>query len=200
MKKAIRTLTITMTYAAVAAGFSGCATTAQSIDNVDQLAQAADVKAEKVVIGKFRLLRNGKEVEFGDSIFANSARLHMLQQSGDEEIIGRVGRDGEFAWALAPGNYTLSSIAFKHRGETIEPVTNFVFTVADDRKASYVGTITLETTFSSGYYGASGVVERFYVSDDCAAECGRMLEELGMHDAVAATSLLRWQPQVASTN
>ena len=198
MPKSIRTLTNSITYVALAALFSGCAMTAQSIDHADQLAQTPDVAPEKVVFGKFRLVRNGQEVRFGDSIFANSAKLHLYQDGADQEIIGKVGRDGEFAWALEPGDYTLSSIAFKHRGETIEPATNFAFTVSADRDASYVGTITLEATFSSGYYGTNGVIERFYISDDCAAECGKMLNSLGMADTIAASSLLHWETQVAS--
>lgn len=199
MTKIIRTLAQTVTYVAVAAVFSGCAVTVQSIDHADQLAQAADVTAEKVVFGKFRLVRNGEEVEFGDSVFANSAKLHMYQDGTDQEIVGKVGRDGEFAWALEPGDYTLSSIAFKHRGETIEPATNFAFTVSADHDASYVGTITLEATFNSGYYGTSGVIERFYIKDDCAADCDKMLGELGMATTATASSLLHWETQVAST-
>jgi len=196
--KVIRSLVNAITCVAVAALFSGCAMTAQNVDHMDDLAQATDSGAEKVVIGKFRLVRNGQQVEFGDGIFANSAKLHLYQDGADQEIIGKVGRDGEFAWALEPGDYTLSSIAFKHRGETIEPATNFAFTVSADRDASYVGTITLEATFSSGYYGTSGVIERFYISDDCAADCGKMLNSLGMADTIAASSLLQWETQVAS--
>lgn len=198
MKRVIRTLANSIAYVAVAALFSGCAMTAQSIDHVDELAQATDNSAEKVVFGKFRLLRNGEEVEFGESIFANSAKLHMYQDGVDQEIVGKVGRDGEFAWVLEPGDYTLSSIAFKHRGETIEPATNFAFAVSANHDASYVGTITLETSFSSGYYGTSGVIERFFIRDDCAAECSKMLSNLGMAGTVAATSLLHWETQVAS--
>ena len=199
MDKVIRTLANTITYVAAAALFSGCAVTAQSIDHADQLAQTSDAKVEKVVIGKFRLLRNGEEVEFGDGIFANSAKLHIYKDGASQEIVGKVGRDGEFAWALEPGDYTLSSIAFKHRGETIEPSTNFSFAVSANHDASYVGTITLETTFNSGYYGTSGVIERFYITDDCSTDCSNMLGSLGMADAVAASSLLHWETQVAST-
>ena len=72
---------------------------------------------------------------------------------------------------MEPSDYKLSSIAFKHRGGT---------------------------TFSSGYYGTSGVIERFFISNDCAAECGKMLGDLGMADTLAATSLLHWETQVAS--
>ena len=198
MKKVIRTLANSITYVAAAALISGCAMTAPSIDHADQLAQTADVTAEKVVLGKFRLVRNGQEVALGEGIFANSAKLHMYLDGADREIVGKVGRDGEFAWALEPGDYTLSSIAFKHRGETIEPATSFAFTVSADRDASYVGTITLETTFSSGYYGTSGVIERFYITDDCATDCSKMLNNLGMADTVAASSLLHWETQVAS--
>ena len=198
MTKVIRTLANSITYVAAAALFSGCAVTAQSIDHADELAQASDATTEKVVIGKFRLVRNGQEVQFGEGIFANSAKLHMYHDGADREIIGKVGRNGEFAWALEPGDYTLSSIAFKHRGETIEPATNFSFTVSANHEASYVGTITLETTLSSGYYGTNGVIERFSISDDCAADCGKMLGELGMADTLTSSSLLRWETQVAS--
>ena len=198
MTNVIQTLTKTTAYLTVMAVFAGCAATVESVDNSAQLGQGSDFTTEKVVFGKFRLVQNGEEVTLGKSIFANSATLRLVKDGAGREIVGKVGNDGEFAWALQPGEYQLSSIAFKHRGETIEPDTSFVFTVSADHDASYVGTITLQATSDSGYHGTNVMVERFTVSNDCEAECGKVLGALGMTEDAATTSLLHWETQVAS--
>ena len=198
MTKVIRNLIKTITYVAVAAVFAGCATTVDSVNESAKIAQSAEVTDKKIVFGKFRLMQNGEEVTLGDSVFANSATLQLYRYETDREIVGKVGKDGDFAWVLEPGQYQLSSIAFKHRGESIEPDTSFAFTVSADHDASYVGTITLEATSDSGYHGTSVMVERFTVSNDCEAECGKVLTALGMTQDAATTSLLHWETQVAS--
>ena len=69
------------------------------------------------------------------------------------------------AWALPAGTYQVESVAFRFQGQTIEPETNFTFTVSPEHDASYLGTITLEASFDAGYMGVHGVVDRFTVSD-----------------------------------
>lgn len=199
MRNVIRNLTIAIAGVVAATSLTGCATTAESIDTAGEMA-AANEAANAVVFGKFRLVRNGEDVEFGDSIFANSAKLYLSEAGSTGEIVGAVGRDGEFAWALQPGEYQVSSIAFKFHGETIEPATNFSFTVSPEYQASYIGTITLETMFDHGYYGVSGTIDRFSVSNDCKSECATRLSRLGLDENSATTSLLHWNQHVASTN
>lgn len=188
MNGAIRNFAVTILAGAL---FAGCAS------NPAPLAGAAD---GATVFGKFRLLRNGEEVIFGNGIFANSAMLNLYEADGERQIVANVGRDGEFSWNLAPGDYRLSSIAFMFHGERVEPQTNFVFSVSAEHAASYVGTVTLESTFQSGYLGPNGAVDRITIVDDCRTDCGSRLARLGLKGENAAVSLPRWQRQVASTN
>ena len=188
MNGAIRNFAVTILAGLLIAG---CGTTRT------QMAGAND---GTIVFGKFRLLRNGEEVSFGDGIFANSAMLNLYEAGSERQIVASVGRDGEFSWNLAPGEYRLSSIAFMFHGERFEPQTNFVFSVSSQHAASYVGTVTLESTFQSGYLGLNGAVDRITIVDDCHSDCASRLARLGLEGETAATSLPRWQRQVASTN
>jgi hypothetical protein len=150
-----------------------------------------------VVFGKFRLLKNGYEMQFGDGIFGNVAVLRLYRADDQEEFTIRVGKGGEFSQRLAPGDYYVMNVSFKYRGETIRPETNFMFNVSGDRSANYLGTLTLEATFGSDYNGTKGSFERFVVADECASVCEHRLAELGLANADVTTSLPEWQTQVA---
>lgn len=177
--------------------FSSSAFASDNKQPGEEASPVAPTDTNVVVFGKFRLLKNGYETKLGEGLFGNIARLRFYRAETQEEMSTRVGKDGEFSIELLPGDYYLMSIAFKHRGETIEPETNFMFNVSADHQANYIGTITLESTFSSGYYGMKGSFDRFIVSDDCAAECASQLASLGLEDAATTTSLPVWQRQVA---
>ena len=150
-----------------------------------------------VVFGEFRLLKNGYETKFGDGVFGNVAALRLYRVDDQEEFTIRVGEDGEFSRRLAPGDYYVMNVSFKYRGETIRPDTNFMFNVSGDSGANYLGTLTLEATFSSGYNGTMGSFDRFLVADECASVCERRLAEFGLNNADVTTSLPEWQTQVA---
>jgi hypothetical protein len=179
---------------------SACGMTARTVDTGAELAKETVAATDAVVFGKFRLLRNGNEANLGDGIFANSATLHLYDQGERREIAGKVGKGGEFAWVLAPGQYRISSIGFDNRGERAQTDTEFSFTVAAGKDAVYVGTITLETTFDSGYFGLNGVVDRYTISDDCANDCADRLARLGLASDAATISLLQQEGQLARTN
>lgn len=197
----IRNLNVTKIICLLAvAGLAGCASTARNIDSGEVLDRASSAATEGIVFGKFRLVRNGQEIQLGDGIFANSATLHLQKSDNGREIVGEVGRDGEFAWALAPGVYRMSSIGFSFRGEKVESQTNFSFAVSADHRASYVGTVTLEATFHSGYHGTSGTVDRITVRNDCEAGCEKRLAELGLPSAAVTASLFHWDERIAGTN
>ena len=180
-----------------ALGLSACSTMT-SIESGDQLADAAP--GEPVVFGKFRLVRNGNEANLGTGPFANRAMLHMVNGKDSREIVGQVGDDGEFAWTLAPGRYSLTAIDFDSRGERETADTNFTFTVPADRKAVYIGSITLEATFESGYYGLNGTVDDYRVTNDCAADCEGRLAKLGLSMNDMAVELLTEQYHLARTD
>ena len=199
MNGVIRNLIVTITVVLAMGALSGCATTAKSIDSDATLAKAAS-STDAVVFGKFRLIRNGHEANVGDGIFATTATLHLYQDGAGKAIVGKVGDDGEFAWALAPGQYRVSSIGFDNRGERAETDTDFTFTVSADHDAVYVGTITLETTFDSGYFGLNGAVDRYTISDDCMSDCSDRLARLGLSADAAAVSLLQQEGQLARSN
>ncbi len=201
MKFITRNLIVTILFCVAAGvGLSGCATTAQNIEPGETLDQASSATTGTVVFGKFRLLRNGDEVQFGEGVFASAPTLRLHKVGSHREFTGEVGQDGEFAWVLQPGSYRVSSIGFSFRGERIEPETNFTLAVSEDHRASYAGTITLETTIDSGYHGTSGTVDRVTVRNDCETECGKRLARLGISKDVSTASLFHWEEQVASTN
>ena len=174
----------------VFAGLSGCATTAESVDSSAELQEAA---AGHVVFGKFRLVRNGHVVQLNEGILSNTATFSLTRDGVGEEITAKVGEDGEFAWVLAPGQYKVSGIGFNYHGERIKTPANFAFTAAADHGATYVGTITLETSFYSSSYGTIGAVDSFTVANDCASDCKDRLTRLGLSPDDATIALF---PQV----
>lgn len=178
---------------------AGCSTTAGTIDNGDKLAKAAN-GSDSVVFGKFTLVRNGAEAKLNDGMFATTASLHVVGEDGQGKIIGRVGKDGEFAWALAPGDYRISTIDFDNRGEREETSASLAFTVPADGKPVYIGTIRLEASFDNGYYGSNGAVDDFFVKNDCATDCARRLEALGLPATSMHVDVVEAQYQLARTN
>ncbi|MEM8814631.1 MAG: hypothetical protein AAGE85_02330 [Pseudomonadota bacterium] len=181
-----------------AIGMSGCSTTA-SIESSEQLAKRAD-SGETVVFGKFRLIRNGDEAKLGSGLFASGANLHLVNLAGGGELIAKVGRDGEFAWALEPGNYEVTAIGFDNRGEHQQADTSFTLAVSAEHAAVYIGTVSLEASFESGYYGFNGTVDDYTVSNDCAADCAARLDRLGLSRDAMAVALLQEQYHVARSN
>lgn len=151
-----------------------------------------------LVFGKFRLLKNGNKTKLSDGFSGNSAWIRLYQADTREELSIKVGEDGEFSRELAPGEYYVMSIAFRHHGQTVEPETNFMFDVSGAHEANYIGTITLEAKFTSGYYGMQGEFERFIISNDCAADCEDRLADLGLQGVSPAMAFPAWQEQVAS--
>ena len=185
---------------AAVVGLSACATSATGVDADKGTAQALAAPGESVVFGKFRLVRNGEEAQFNNDMFATSAALYLKRAGEPGRILGKVGEDGEFAWALEPGNYRVSSISFNNLGERVEPITNFSFSVSGDTDAVYIGTVTLEATFESGYYGINGVVDGYSVRNDCSSGCAARLERLGLDASDSSISLLAEPSPVASAN
>jgi hypothetical protein len=178
---------------------AGCSTTAGTIDSGDKLAKAAN-GSDSVVFGKFTLVRNGEEAKLNDGMFATTASLHVIREDGQGKIVGRVGKDGEFAWALAPGDYRITTIDFDNRGEREETASSLAFTVPADGKPVYIGTIRLEASFDNGYYGTNGAVDDFFVKNDCATDCARRLEALGLSATSMHVDVVQQQVQLARTN
>ena len=159
---------------------AGCATSTGTIDSSKAASNAVD-DSESIVFGKFTLYRNGKAAKLDDGLFAGTtAFLHVNDDNGARQIVGQVGEDGEFAWALEPGNYQVSALDFYHRGERQEIEAGLDFKVPADGKPVYVGTITLEASIDMGYYRPKGAVDGFYVRNDCEDDCARRLDALGL--------------------
>ena len=196
----MRRLIAVATGSCLLAGLSGCATTAGNIDSADELAGETGEPAVTVVFGRLELLRNGHEVAFGDGIFASSATLNLAEAGSAQPIVGRIGRDGEFAWALKPGTYRVTSIGFRYQGQKIQPPTGFTFTVSEGYRASYVGTITLEASFDRGLLGTRAQVDRYTISDDCAAECDDRLSRLGLEGEQSSRALFSWERSLAAAD
>jgi hypothetical protein len=181
----------------VAMALGGCATNG-SIDTADELARASADDPGTLVFGRFELIRNGHEVELGDGIFANSARLFLENGDGVREITGAVGPGGEFGWLLQPGRYRVTSIGFRYHGQPIEPLTSFTFSVPEGYRASYAGTIRLEASFDQNYLGTRARVDRYAISNDCAIECADRLSAVEVARDEATIALFSWDQQVAS--
>ena len=188
---------ISMTCVVALVGLAGCGTAVATIHSGEELARASVDATVTVGFGQFRLVRNGQEADLGDGVFASSAALQLFDSEDGCDITGKVGKDGEFAWALHPGEYSVSSVSFTNRGDRVVTPTNFTFTVSENQEAIYVGTITLEATIDSGYYGMNGTIDRFTVIDDCALDCAGRLEQLGLNADAATTSLFRQEGQLA---
>jgi hypothetical protein len=197
MDKMRRLITVTAA-GCLLAGLSGCASTASHIDSADELARQADDTAATVVFGRFELLRNGHTVDFGDGIFASSATLNLNESGSVKPIVGHIGRDGEFAWLLEPGTYQVTSIGFRYHGQKIQPPTGFTFTVPEGYRSSYVGTITLETSFDRGLLGTRARVDRYLIDDDCAAVCEARLTRLGLTADSSTRALFSWDRSLAA--
>jgi hypothetical protein len=170
----------------------GCAATSGDVLTAD------DGKA--AVFGKFELVKNGQQVRIGEGLFAHHATLLFNEQGADDEIIGKVGRDGEFTWYLAPGDYHVSAVAFSNHGERVEPGVSLNFTVQPDMKAAYIGTIRVESSFDSGYYGTDARLGATTVRDDCWQDCAARLAELNLTEADLYVSILHRPGQVARTD
>ena len=195
MSKITRTNALKLVVAfSVLVGFSS-SVVAEDVANSDNASAWQDSRA--LVFGKFRLLKNGNETKLGEGMFSNVAALRLYRPEDQEEFTGRVGENGEISMKLSPGEYYVNSITFRHQGERIEPETNFRFVVSADHKASYIGTITLETSFSNGYHGMKGSFDRFTVRNDCAESCDQRLAELGLVPQDVAVTLPTWQEHLA---
>lgn len=170
---------------------AACAVALAATTGCASLPEASTMQADSTVaIGKFRLVRNGDDVALGDGIVANRAVLHVDGLDTGESFTADVGPNGEFYWPLEPGRYELAGMDFLVRGQRMNVDSRFRFDVADSG-ATYVGTVTLETTFENGFYGLSGQIDNYSIVDDCYLDCSNILARLGMPQDSAAVSLAR---------
>jgi hypothetical protein len=196
MRGQIRKLVIAAGILAIS-GLAGCATVSEQMGaNVDAEKLAA---GDALVVGKLRLVRNGYEVPLGDGLLSNTATLRLYKDGAGDQIIGKVGDNGEFAWPLTAGDYEIASVGFGFRGERLSAPTNLVFTVSEGDRVSYIGTITMEVTLETGYNGTLGSLDRFWIGDDCATDCDRLVSNAGLSSTTATTSLVHWQYRTASS-
>jgi hypothetical protein len=182
----------------VSLAVSGCATSARNVDSGKDVSRIGMTSQDVLVFGKFAMERNGESVKLSNSIFGNPAKLHLVRDATNERITGAVGRDGEFAWALEPGDYTIASVSFMNRGEKFQPEADFRFTVAPGGGTVYIGTITLESTVDYGFFGLNGTIDRYQVDDHCEAECADRLDRLGLSSSELTVALMTPQNRFAS--
>lgn len=174
MFKRIEGLKVLWTAAGLSLLAAGCATGSPP-------AATESVSAdEAVVMGRFRLIRNGNDVALGDGIFANKATLTMHADGEPTSFDGAVGDDGEFQWTLAPGTYHIDEVGFMVHGEHFSPSADLTFVVGEEFNAVYVGTIIVETTLESGYYGLDGSVKAVSVENDCESDCATLAAHAGI--------------------
>ncbi len=78
--------------------------------------------------------------------------------------------------------------------------TNIAFVVPEGHDAVYIGTITLETVFESGYYGLIEAIHDFDVSNDCLSDCADRLTQLQLSTDAAFVALMREESHLASAD
>lgn len=174
---------------------SGCATTTPGLDRVKGMnAQQGNA----VVIGKVRLIKNGKEVNLANNLFAGAPRLHLTDGRSGRSLRAKVGSNGEFAWPVDAEFYNVSAIEFVVNGRrydhSLQRVlfpTYLTLTASEDRQATYVGTITLEIDIDFGYQGMSARAMGMNVTNECDSVCDRQLAGLGLGRDDLAIQLLR---------
>ena len=160
----------------------GCAT---SLEHVD----AANA-AEATVFGKLRLVRNDEHVDLQGGAFGNTASFHIVNDALGKEFVGKVGPDGDFAWALDAGSYSLTAIDFHNQGRRLSAPARLRFTVSDSASAVYIGTITLYTRFFTGYHGVDARMSHS-IRNECFRDCADRIESLGINGADLTVALLR---------
>ena len=191
MKGIVRNLVVTIGVVALAC-LSGCATLSKEAVALND--------GEIAVLGKFELVKNGEKIAVGDGLFANHATLLFKRQGMNETINGKVGSEGEFTWWLAPGDYHVSAVTFSNRGERIAPAISLNFTVHPEAGAVYIGTVTVDSSFDSGYYGTDARLGSTTVRNECRADCDARLEALGLSEADLSVSILHRPGHVARNN
>ena len=185
--------------AGAVAALAGCSM-APMVDSDDVLAEASAESVDSLVFGKLELIRNGHAANLGGGLFSSSATLHVDAADGSRRFVGQVGDGGEFEFALQPGEYRVTNIGFHNRGEKVETESNLAFVVPEGSNAVYIGTLTLETVFDSGYYGLNGAIEDFTVSDDCRTDCADRLTQLQLSTDAAIVALIRAESHLASAD
>ena len=75
--------------------FTGCAATSPGLDRVKGMSAEQDA----IVIGKIRLIKNGKETPLADDMFASTPRIHLTDLRHGRTVRADIGDDGEFAWS-----------------------------------------------------------------------------------------------------
>ena len=160
----------------------GCATPVEHV-------AAADA-AEATVFGKLRLVRNDEHVDLQGGAFGNTASFHIVNDALGKEFVGKVGPDGDFAWALDAGSYSLTAIDFHNQGRRISAPARLRFTVSDNASAVYIGTITLYTRFFTGYHGVDGRMSHS-IRNECFRDCADRIESLGVDEAELTVALLQ---------
>lgn len=178
---------------AMLATLAGCST-------MNAGSTAADAAPLKVAFGEFRLVTNGVEASLGHGLLTGDAGFHIVSEDTGDTFVGKVRKQGQFDMRLQPGAYRVSTVFFKHQGETIEADTNFRFEVAADADSTYVGSIGLEATLESSNYGVVGTADRFTVANECAEDCAPHMATLGLTQGETSVSLFQWESRIASTD
>ena len=189
MKENLRKLAVTVVACTLIPAFLvACGTTSGQLASFDD--------GNTLVFGKLELVKNGEDVALGDGFFANHAALRFEQLGSGEEFVGKVGRGGEFAWYLGPGEYHVSVVSFGNQGERVDSDVSLNFHVAPQTEAVYVGTVVVQTRFHTGYYGTDAVVGTV-VRNECARDCAPILARHGLADAGIDKSILHRPGRVA---
>ena len=152
-----------------------------------------------VAFGKFNLISNGHAVDLGHTVFDRHAYVQVRNANNRKLYSGKVGQGGQFAMQLPAGDYLLEKIVFEHHNEKIESDTSFRFTIPEQYRSVYLGTVTLEASLETGIYGVVGTADRYTITDDCSSGCDDQLATLQLPARTSGVSLMSWDHQMAQS-
>ena len=171
-------------------GLPACGTV-PSVESQQELAVASEDSDNVLVFGKVRWVQNGQEIKVGKNLFGNIIEFQVYPAATRRRQIARVGENGQFSWALPPGEHHVPAINLSSGASSFVVPVFIHLIVPEDCEASYAGTLTLETTLKQGWLGADSTLDRMSVADDCDEMCASMLEKLGLPASAARVSLLQ---------
>ncbi len=134
---------------------------------------------DTLVVGRVAWIRNGGAVEIGDSDSGDCLTIGLHDTADDRAFSASVGRGGYFMWHLPPGEYHLSSLAFRYRASTFLGRAGFHVSVPATADPVYIGTLAVDTTMQPGLLGWKAEIHRFAVTEECVSDCEFILSQLG---------------------
>ena len=144
---------------------AGCVTTEPNIIETGAWEQAQLSESTSIVFGRVLWLENGTQKMTDSSAFYVEPRLLRLEDKSRH--LGRISENGEFAWALAPGNYVVDRIIYR---DTWSGMYYFVpkvgFRIPEKGKTYYIGTLRADFSPKRDFIGGLSGQAKISIEND----------------------------------